>query len=132
MCDDQPYFVDARVGDTVYDMAYGEGVITGIDKSVLYVLMVNFPKMVGHTSFTLNGWYVVGEPQRLFYSKPIFELPPPPKRKVKKVIEGWVNIYPGSSTQWTSTIHLTESLADEVAMAGRLGKAHFLHHEYEE
>lgn len=124
------YFVDARVGDSVYDMAYGKGRITRTITDTLYPIGVCLEN--GHMHYyTLDGVYIgCGKNQTLFYSKPIFELPPPPKREVRKVIEGWINIYPSSSTQWTSTIHKTEALADEAVLNDRLGKAHPIYHEY--
>mgnify|MGYP001593108670 FL=1 len=134
-----PYFTDARVGDSAYSTTYGDGTITLINKRDAYPLKVTFQS--GYTIFyTLEGYSINNIPiQSLFYSKPIFDLSPPPKRKVKKVIEGWINLYNeclknGNKTmgQWDiGLIYNTCVDADREQNPGRLGEAHFIHHEYE-
>lgn len=44
--------------------------------------------------------------------------PPPPKEKVKKTIEGWVNIYPGGHA--SDIFFAKESHANRNAMEGRI------------
>lgn len=125
--DPSPYFVDGRVGDPVYDMAYGDGRIVDITLNLDRPLFVKFDS--GSYYFTMAGSTQEGLNQTLFYSKPIFELPPPPKRKVKKVIEGWENIYKTS----IGGLHPTKAAADTAARClARLGEARFVRHEYEE
>lgn len=125
----ESYFADARVGDSVYEMVYGEGRIEGIYNCGGTPVSVMFPGG-RRITFTLDGKYSDSCNQTLFYSKPIFELPPPPRRTVKKVVEGWVNIYPQGTLRWTSTVYKTEAWADEAAQTDRLGKAHHIRHEY--
>lgn len=127
-----PYFSYARVGDSVYDMALGVGIIKEIDLNSELPCKVVFDEAADtlYWCFTLGGSCEPGRHQTLFYSKPIFELPPPPKRKVRKVIEGYINIYPAR----TSGLYSTKAEADKGAepFSNRLGEAVFIHHEYEE
>lgn len=126
MCEDKPYFADARVGDSVYDMAYGVGKVERIDNIMPYII-IHFANNKKFT-FTTEGRLSCLMPQvihqTLFYSKPIFELPPPPKRMVKKVIEGWIMIYP-------HCLRKSKEEAEYSAKAGSLDEAHFIRHEYE-
>ena len=119
-----PYFDGILVGDTVYSMGYGEAKVTDIDvagdsirvnTSNGWVFYFTFKGVSTTTNYGL---------QTVFWSKPVFDLPPPPKRMVKKVVEGWFNIYP-------TTYYESEGAANQGQSKGRLGKAHFIHHEYE-
>ena len=93
MCEDQrPYFADVRIGDTVYDMAYGDGKVIESNQEIGDSFMVDFTNRTT-LFFTKQGTFAFRPSmsnfnQTLFYSKPIFDLPLPPKRMVKKVIEG--------------------------------------------
>lgn len=121
----QPYFADARVGDSVYSTTYGDVTIISINRADIYYLKVT--TQGGHILlYTLEGYSINATPiQSLFYSKPIFDIPPPPKRTVKKVIEGWINLY--NDTACDNVIYNTKEAADLMGV----GEAHFIHHEYE-
>lgn len=127
--DPAPYFADVRVGDCVYDMGYGEGIV---DTDMGSSFIACFKGSCRYT-YDKEGVLHCLLPQRanqtLFYSKPVFELPPPPRRMVKKVVEGWVNLCSNSQmvALWDS-----ERTADLYANKKRLGPAHFIRHEYEE
>lgn len=134
-----PYFVDGQVGDSVYEMGYGDGKINRIDSNPISPIKVIFKKdflaegKPLEYSFNFNGEFY-DRKQTLFYSKPIFELPSPPKRKVKKVIEGWVNLYESNSAGSYVTngrIKNTKEQSDDDADDSRLGGALFIRHEYE-
>ena len=90
---DKPYFDGIKVGDKVYSMAYGWGVVCHLWARGLYPLEIKFTS--GKGAYTLDGEQYLGELQTLFWDKPEFTPPPRPKRKVKKTIEWWVNVYPG-------------------------------------
>lgn len=80
MCNDsceRPMFADARVGDKVWDMRYGE------DKVVNIVHNNSYPIKTKQGSFTINGLaYTNHKYPTLFWSRPEFTPPPRPKRKV--------------------------------------------------
>lgn len=120
-----PYFADARVGDSVEEMALGKGRIEEIDPSNMRPLRVVFNGRGGSYYFTLDGKIPISFYQTLFYSRPVFELPPPPKRKVKKVVEGWVMFDP-------RTLRNSKEEAEHSTLVGTVLKAAFIHHEYEE
>lgn len=127
-----PYFADARVEDSTYSTTYGDGTITTIDIKDAFPLIVAFKN--GYTlCYTLEGYTLTGIPiQSLFYSKPIFALPPPPKRKVKKVIQGWVNLYDTNlALVGVGLVHPTKNAADLATGPDKLGEACFIRHEYE-
>lgn len=112
-------FENAQVGDNVWDehtQEYGD--IYSIQEGILHVNFKNFSKC-----YTASGKIVGCAIRTLYWDKLV--IPERPKRKVKKVIEGWYNIYPDSG------LYLFESRANKRALPSRLGKAHFIHHEYE-
>lgn len=130
--DPAPYFADARVGDSVYDMAYGEGKIKDVHIALTRpVITIIFKGYHTVKSFYINGAEAEGNNQTLFYSKPIFDLPPPPRRMVKKVIEGWENLYCDVDGFRGGIIFRTREIADINKSPGRLGPAIFIRHEYE-
>ncbi|MEK9207771.1 MAG: hypothetical protein AAB922_04765 [Patescibacteria group bacterium] len=127
-----PYFAGARVGDSVYSTTYGDGTIMLVNKVDIYPLKVTFQS--SYTLFyTLEGYSINLIPiQSLFYSKPVFDLPPPPKRMVKKVIEGWVNLYDENLGRVeVGLLYPTRAAADFAKRPSRLGEACFIPHEYE-
>ena len=111
-------FENAVVGDKVWDEYRKEyGIISEI---VNGEIKVQFPSLT--ISYYLDGTALGKYVRTLYWDKLV--IPERPKRKVKKVIEGWVNIYP-------DVIHETESIANINCGHGRLGRAQFIHHEYE-
>lgn len=80
----------------------------------------------GKEIYTKTGQYFLGQKQTLFWDEIKFEIPPKPKRKVKKVIEMWVNIYPsGSSFTYSSerlaNVGITEK-TDRIACVKLTGE----------
>jgi hypothetical protein len=80
------------VGKKVWDFMLGWGTITEFNINWQSPAFVEFPH-VG-VSYHADGKMYYGENQRLFWDEIKFEEPPKPKRKVKKTIERWMNIYP--------------------------------------
>lgn len=112
-------FENAVVGDKVWDEHRKEyGLISEITNEEI---KVQFPSIT--ISYYLDGTAISKYVRTLYWDKLV--IPCRPKRKVKKVIEGWYNIYPDRG------LYSLESRADERALPSRLGKAHFIHHEYE-
>jgi hypothetical protein len=60
---DKPYFADAKVGDKVWDLVYGEGEITDVDNCLICVVFPMFMK-----NYYISGKELHSDPiQRLFY-----------------------------------------------------------------
>ena len=87
-----PDFSKARVGDRVYDIRHGEGVIVIVDDHCAYPIVCRFGESRREASFTLSGLSKSTDATpTLYWSKPEISDPPPPKRKVKRQI--WLNVY---------------------------------------
>jgi hypothetical protein len=78
-------FENARVGDKVWSVRYGHGVITAIC-SELGPLIVKFERYVNLKSYTLFGNEYPNELQTLFWQEIKFEAPEQPPRM--KLING--------------------------------------------
>jgi hypothetical protein len=129
--------LDYRVGDRVEVIensschAYNKGKIYTIES------------IAGYRN---HGFYLLPDPGRARFIpkedvKPASDSYSPcptcgqPIRRVKKVVKGWVNIYPrgtadGYEQQHASNLHPTQEDADEYKMGDRLGPAHYIEHEY--
>lgn len=116
-------FKDAKVGDRVWSVGNGWGTVRRITRDEKFPIKVAFDN--GDTgSFILDGKeFVDNSYPTLFWDEVKITPPPRPKRKEKRVIEGYLNIYP--------TIYTSK----EQAIAGQgpnaLGEPFFVHHEYE-
>jgi hypothetical protein len=78
-------FENARVGDKVWSVRYGHGVITAI-YSEPDPLIVKFEKYINSKSYTLLGNEYPNELQTLFWKEIKFEVPEQPPRM--KLING--------------------------------------------
>ena len=96
-----PDFSNARVGDRVYDIRFGEGKITSVNKSGRnFTITCSFPATASFPAideyYDRNGkWDYRHIGPVLFHAKPEISDPPPPKRKVKR--QAWLNIYPANN-----------------------------------
>lgn len=98
----EPYFAQAKIGDEVTDLKYGDGVIEKILTQYSDSLEVVFKKE-GMQHFFLSGKHFSTNNQTLFYRDCVeVVVKPRPKRKVKKTF--WLNVY-------THNLHKTEKLA---------------------
>jgi hypothetical protein len=114
-------FEDAQVGDRVWDFRYGFGEIATVDPSNNYPLKVKFPCANGAMTYTLDGKHYSNEAfLSLFWDEIKFDIPPRPKRKVKKEVEFWMNFY---SDRSRGGPHDNEYLADACAASNRIGHA---------
>ena len=83
-------FENAKVGDKVYDIRYGEGEIISIKESSEHPVGVGFPNIPYKIIYKFNGLEYRDHKNRiLFWDKPQIIAPPRPKRMVKK----WQWIY---------------------------------------
>lgn len=135
--EDIPYFEGVWIGDKVYSITWGEGNVVAFtkDKDIDYPIVVKFKLKEGLENFTIGGVYNRNCPQSLFWSRPEFKIPGKPKRKVKKIIEGYVNNYPDSIDDGfytvTRRVYSTKEEANTSRLDGRLGEAQFIRHVYE-
>lgn len=74
-------FSNARVGDKVYSVAHGEGVITVIELEEDFPIRAKFTG--GTSTFSFSGRLNVGCPPSLFWGKPEIIAPPKPPRTIK-------------------------------------------------
>lgn len=118
---EKPMFADVKVGDRVWSVLCGWGVVVDIDTSH-YPVDVNFD--AGSCDcFTFEGKQEIRDTSPALFWDEIKIVPPPrPKRKVTKTLEGWINLYPGGST--SGNLHPTESVADQKADPGRIACVH--------
>jgi len=96
-------FENAKVGDKVWSINYGWGEITEIYTGDTYPICVRFVGESGIT-YTLNGYIDEFDMNpTLFWDELQFEIPVKPKRKIKKKIEGWCNIYDDGASHFVGT-----------------------------
>lgn len=90
-------FRDVKVGDRVWSTIGGWGTVERIDNGGFYPVVAKhdapFPVANELCSFTISGKAWAYGPQCLFWDEVKIVPPPRPKRKVKKVVEGWVNLF---------------------------------------
>jgi len=111
-------FEDARVGDKCWSIQLGDCVITRVESLKktfpIYVETLNGNLLT--ETYTLEGFVSTKNVfPSLFWSKPVFEVPQKPKRMVKKVLHGWVNIYPNDIVKFTHCIYATKENASRGA-----------------
>lgn len=88
-------FENAKVGDKVYCLKHGKGIIINIGsiQSHNYPLGVKFDYNSTY-SYTLDGKSLTADKNPILYwSKPEIIAPEAPKRMVIKTISRWINIY---------------------------------------
>ena len=94
-------FENAQVGDRVYSFLGGSPDAYGRNATIQQLQTGNrFSLIVRHDhgfwnecAFTIAGFPPSSTEQLLFWSKPEFQIPERPKRKVKKTVTMWQNIY---------------------------------------
>ena len=126
-------FRDAKAGDRVWSLQWGWGMVRKIGSSrENYPIDVLFDQRGNNEAFTTAGfWRADNLFPSLFWDEIQIVAPPKPKRKVKKVIEGWGNVYPAGDGVVVS-LHASQQKADrEADTARRLGLAMNFRHEYE-
>lgn len=82
------------VGRRVWSFTLGWGIIIEVKSLDLeYPIKIHFDLGRIVHLYTEDGKHYEGERQTLFWDEIKFKEPPKPKRKVKKQIEYWANIY---------------------------------------
>lgn len=124
-------FENAKVGDRVWDSGFGWGAVNGRQDNAPYPLAVwfNDGRCLG---YLFNGHSKWNTFRTLFWDEVKFEAPPRPKRKIKKVIEGWVFVYDDNSISCTLYPTLEYALKARGGLFEMpVGEPLFIHHEYE-
>jgi hypothetical protein len=121
-------FENALIGDHVWSIQYGWGVVEDILLGVQYPIKVNFPMLAtSYSFFSPAGRTTPDTAQTLFWDELI--LPERPRHKVKKQVGIWLNIYKGGKV----SPYLTESQADLKAVGIRVACVKAIaHYEIEE
>lgn len=100
-------FENAKVGDRVWSITQGWGKITSINNTPNYPILAFFPS--GAATFTIEGkYYEKHQYPILFWDEIPITPPPRPKRKVKKEISRWANVY----TNYCSSLYNSEKAAN--------------------
>ncbi len=110
-------FSKARVGDRVFSIKHGWGVIIEIRLDSTHPLRIDFKSK--KSTYTLDGKFIIHDSNpSLFWDNPLKdELPQPPRRKVKKTRDVWINFY----STFTSSGYNSKEIADRSATNDRLG-----------
>jgi hypothetical protein len=86
-------FEDAQVGDGVWSVANGPGKIHSIDNQMTYPLGLCFDNGNIDRIAKCGRSRLSDQSPATFHSKIKFDVPPRPKRKVKKEVEFWCLFY---------------------------------------
>jgi len=125
-------FENARVGDRVWSSVFGWGSVRSFGGDEKYPVQVRFKSGNSDISYMVSGQRDDYELRTLYWDELCIDPPERPKRKAKKIIEGWVNIY-GDVTIGNIHSSIEKALFARDSVRGRvaLGNPFFIHHEYE-
>lgn len=121
-------FRDAKVGDKCWTIQLGDATIIGINRNSSYPIRAGNEYGVSEDYTFCGKLWVKNIHPSAFWSNPNIQPPPRPKRKVKKVVEGWVNVYPDYVV---GGIYGSKFIAVELGGSNVIGDPFFIHHEYE-
>jgi len=107
-------FSKAKVGDRVWHFSFGWGEVKNISKEMGVLVSFDSEPFENCTWFLFDGRFTCNDVlPSLFWNEIQFEIPPMPKRKVKKTIERWINIY--SHGKAGDYCHKTKESAEQGA-----------------
>jgi len=122
-------FKDAKIGDIVYSVTKGKGIIVEIFNSSEFPIVVEFrtPKndKPNTADYNVDGFYSILEkfPELFWDEIPLpKELPKGPKKMIKKELKGFISIYRNQTDPnyvWSSRIKFIENVVPEFE--GRIG-----------
>ena len=119
-------FSDAMIGDKVYDIIQGPGIIIKTDALGDYPIGVSLEDKEctgrkAYSTYTLDGHVDTRNTgPSLYWSKPEITIPPKPKRKVTRTIERWINIYPHNAFE--SSVYTTRADAERCQGLNCIGQ----------
>jgi len=130
-------FRKARIGDKVFHIMYGWGEISELNSNTFGVVFTDKNNKRITSWFFYNGKsdsnYI--NPS-VFWDEAIITPPPKPKRKVEKILEGWLNIYPNKTcnndlSAMCYSLYKSQDLADKTARKERrIGESCYVIHKY--
>jgi hypothetical protein len=130
-------FSEAKVGDRVWNIGLGWGTINNIIKTHTtdYPIAILFD-CGEEEEFTKDGRFWLRHKHPTLFWDEVKIIPPPrPKRKVKKVVEGWIFLWPDTCSNVVaaaSSVYPTKEEAERVCVKNdALGPPCFIRHEYE-
>lgn len=132
-------FENAKQGDRVWSLVFGWGTIIQYDASNnTFPIHIRFDKYGnGVYTYSATGLWDNCQQRSLFWDEIKITPPPRPKQKVKKVVEGWVNVYPKNYNIFhdyfyvSNTLYKTKEDAIKIRNKHAMGDPCFIHHEYE-
>ena len=113
-------FENAKVGDLVFCVKIGWGTIKEIRSEFMHPISVSF-ELSANEEFMLDGRCSVADKLPTLFPENMvpqyyLDLCPRPKRKVKKTLEIWVNIFPDDGF----TVYNSKKIADDLAVSTRI------------
>ena len=130
-------FSGVKVGDKVFHVRYGWGSVSAVPKTDNSYFEIEYSDTF---RFSIIGFTITGNTNKsdlnpsVFWDEVIITPPPKPKRKVEKIIKGWLNIYPGLNKDIIGSacyLYQSQENADKEADKNRrLGKALYVIHNY--
>ena len=133
-------FSGVKVGDKVFHVMHGWGTVVETSFNSFCVTLTDRPDrnyMINKIPFWLNGKVnLIDKNSSVFWDEIKIIPPPKPKRKVEKIIEGWMNIYPNSTTDKdiiasTCYLYVSQEAANREAYTlERIGEACHVIHKY--
>lgn len=130
-------FENAIVGDRVWDFGAGWGKIDSMPLFPEDYMRVEFHNAIAsrYEAYNLNGVNIYDQKQTLFWDEIKFEAPPRPKRMVKKVVEGYVNLQEMETGVYSFCLPVWNDKEEAERKRFKdkiyLGEPFFIHHEYE-
>ena len=135
-------FSNVKVNDMAFHVRYGWNIVSATPKTNNSYFEITFTDNLGSFTikFTRTGRMDESDLNPcVFWNEVKIVAPPKPKRKVEKVIEGWINIYLNDTTDIDNLfvtvcgLYKSRNLADlhtHTYTKQRLGDAYHLLHLY--
>lgn len=132
-------FSNVKINDEVFHLRYGKCVVSAVPKKQHDYFNITCIDAIGKFDIRLT---VTGRMNEfdlnpcVFWDEVKIVPPPKPKRKVEKIVEGWINIYPDPmvGTQInasTNYLYISQEAANNAADTfRRLGEACRIIHKY--
>lgn len=129
-------FSGVRINDKVFHVIHGYGTVVGVVNNSFKAEFINKGNILFALWFLFDGKLnSLDRNPSVFWNEVIIIPPSKPKRKVEKIIKGWLNLYPSHIIEKntivanSSFLYQSERDADERSK-NRLGEAVLITHKY--
>ena len=114
-------FKYAKVGDRLYSLVHGYVQVVEVKSYPQELICRRGDGLLDEWQFD-GRHFPTDENPDLYWDRPKIISPEKPKRKVKKTIEGWLNVYPEHGYD----LHSSKEQADKYAGVKRIGCYKFI------